>query len=227
MRISYQEKRGVMKVLRIVYVGIWLLCLPFCMQATPLIQKIVNETDFGLFVLSHSDSSSCSLQDKSIVIKPHTTFNNEFLLELGQPSLVLRPVFYQNPSTKDIAWLTDTSFQYQSDLVKQAYQMWRVQKKSHRYKKNDQQWLEHWVGLDMSVLPHQVEMLGYLLNLSRVSIYNNRHQHVQWLSFSKGIFSKLVLELHVLQSDRKGLLGKIVILHGEGGICSNGSIERL
>jgi len=212
---------------RIALVSVSLLFLPVGLQATPLIQKIVNNTDFGLLILSHSDNSSCSLQGKSIIIKPHDTFNHEFLLELGQPSLVLRPVYFQDSVTKENVWLTDQSYQYQAELVKKAYQVWKKQKKLHKYKKNYQQWLQLWVGLDLSVLPHQVEMLGYLLNLSRVAMYNNSHKHLQWLSFSKGVFSKLVLELHILQKRRKGLQGKIQILHGEGGICNNGIIERL
>lgn len=212
---------------RIVYVSLWVLFLQVGLQAAPLIQKIVNSSDFGLLILSHSDSSSCSLHGKSIIIKPHDNFNHEFLLELGQPSLTLRPVYFQDPTSKKVAWLTDQSYQYNSELVGQAFELWKKQRKLYRYKRNQQEWLEQWVGLDMSVLPHQVEMLGYLLNLSRVAIYNNHHQHVQWLSFSKGIFSKLVLELHISQNRRKGLFGKIQILHGEGGICTNGTIERL
>ncbi len=217
-----------MRALCIVYVGIWLLFAQSMVYTTPLIQKIVNNTDFGLLILSHSDSSGCSLQNKSIIIKPHDVFNHAFLLESGEPSLVLRPVYYKAPFLEKIIWLTDQSaYQYQSNLVSQAYVAWKQQIKKSSYKKNAQYWLHQWIGLDVSVIPHQVEMLGYLLNLSRVTISNNHHKHTQWMSFSKGVFSKLVLELHISQSSRKGLLGKIIILHGEGGICSDGIIERL
>lgn len=214
-------------MIRIAHMSIWMLLLHAGLQSAPLIQKVVNNSDFGLLVLEHSDSSSCSLQGKSVIIKPQETFNQEFLLELGQPSLTLRPVYYQDPVTKQIAWLTDTAYQYNSARVDQAFELWKKQKKIYKYKKTAQEWLHDWVGLDIAVVPHQVEMLGYLLNLSRVAIYNASHQHMQWLSFSKGIFSKLVLELRIQQHKKKGLWGKIHMLHGEGGICNNGVVERL
>ena len=140
---------------------------------------------------------------------------------------MLRPVFYQDPMSKEIAWLTDKNYNYQSDLVQKAYQLWKHQRSTYKFHNNNERWLDRWVGKDLSIIPHQVEIRGYLINLSRIAVHNNRHQHVQWMSFAKGIFSNLVLDLTIFQHKRRGLLGKITIHHGEGGICSNGVVERI
>jgi len=195
--------------------------------AAPLVQKITNNTDFGYMIVHHSDDSLCSLRNKKIIIQPHSTFMHEFLLEYGQPSLVLRPVFYQNPTTKEDVWLTGNNFEFQSSLIDNVHTVWKKQKKSDYYRKDAQRWFDVWVGGDLSVIPHQVEMMGYLLDLSRITVSNKRHSNKQWLSYSKGIFSKLVLEFTIEQNRKNGLFGHISVLHGEGGVCSNGVVERL
>lgn len=203
----------------------------------PLIQKVTNKTDFGFAVVKHTDDSSCSLRGKSIIIQPKSEFVHEFLLELGDPSLVLRPVFYQHPKTKKIVWLTNKNFDYNPSLIESAYLLFksskhkdqnkRHQKSERAYKKALDHWFETWVGQDICVVPHQVEMLGYLRDSSRILIYNKDHKHEEWLSFSKGIFSKLVLEVELHQYKQQGIVGKLIVLHGEGGVCSDGIVERL
>lgn len=218
-----------MKVSYIVYLHLILLSSSWYITTAPLIQKIINDTDFGFVVLTHSDNSECSLRDKSVIIEPRTSFTQEFLIELGEPSLVLRPVYYQDPIQHQKAWLTDDQkpFDYKPLMVEQAFQLYRTQKNGSKCRNDYSVWLNNWIGQDLFVIPHQVEMLGYLLDLSRIVVVNNRHRHVQWLSFSKGIFSKLVLELQISQSKSKGIQAKIKILHGEGGVCTQGMVERL
>lgn len=193
----------------------------------PLIQKISNHTDFGFVIIAHSDQSSCSLQAKQVIIPPQSAFTHEFLLEVGTPSVVLRPIFYKDSTSNQEFWLTDSNFEYQPELVQQAYDAWKKIDKFKFYKKTADQWLESWVGKDLFVVPHEVAVRGYLLDLSRVTLHNLKNHHIQWLSFAKGVFATMVLELDLLQRGHRGIAGKISVLHGEGGVCSQGIIERL
>lgn len=218
-----------MKVIRIVFVVMFVIWLQPYVMTTPLIQKITNDTDFSFVILSHSDKSDCSLDSKSVIIQPRSEFIHEFLIELGEPSLVLRPVSYTDPLNHQTIWMTDhqSPYEYKPLMVEDAFKLYRTQRFSAKCRNRSTVWLDHWVGRDLFVIPNQVEMLGYLLDLSRIAVVNSRHQHVQWLSYSKGIFSKLVLELSIKQSRSHGVQAKLKSLHGEGGVCTNGAVERL
>jgi hypothetical protein len=111
-------------------------------------------------------------------------------------------------------------------LIEKAYQAWK-KRDINRKKKDSQDWFNQWVGQDITVAFDPLEILGYLLDLSRIRIKNFNYQHVQWLSFAKGIFSKLIINLHLKALPRKGVMTKVIVGHGPGGICNNGSIERL
>lgn len=207
---------------------IFLIVFTQVVIADPVVQRVCNDTDFGFYILYHGDSSECSLHNKSIIIHPKTIFSHEFLLEIGHKGLVLRPVFYKNPKTGHIYWFVDQeTYEYNPELIKKTYEVWKNQNDLRKYRENFQAWFDYWVGKDVSVTFDPLEVFGYLLNLSRIRIKNSRHDHVQWLSFAKGIFSKLVLNLHLTMLTRKGIMAKIIVNHGQGGICSNGVIERI
>jgi len=196
--------------------------------AAPVVQKIVNDTDFGFLILYHGDTSECTLHDKYKIIQPRTIFNHEFLLEVGTKGLVLRPVFYKDKQNDEVFWLTDQgTYEYDPTLIEQAYEHWRSNNIGKKYKGDFESWMKDWVGSDIFVAYDPVELLGYLLYLSRVRISNLNYNHTQWLSFAKGIFSKLMLEFGLSQSRRTGVLGKISVLHGQGGICNSGVIELI
>lgn len=211
---------------RYFFLSVCAMILHSNLLASPLIQKISNDTDFGFLIMQHSDTSSCSLQDKGMIVHAHSDFNHEFLLEVGQPSVVLRPVYYLNPTTKKKMWLVNEHAVYVPEKVQLVHEAWRNNNKNKGPKTHDI-WLHEWVGLDISVIPHQVEIFGYLLNLSRVILQNSKTQRVEWLSFAKGIFAKLVIELRIQQHKRKGISASLKILHGTGGVCVNGTVEHL
>jgi hypothetical protein len=205
-----------------------LLLLSAVCTAAPIIQKIVNDTDFGFLILDHSDTSECSLKNKFMVIQPRTIFNYEFLLETGTKGLVLRPVFYKNQKDNKISWLTDQNlYEYNDGLIEEAYKNWSFGKSIRKHKRDPETWMRNWLGGDISVTYDPLELLGYLLSLSRVRISNTNSYHTQWLSFSKGIFSKLMLELRLSQKTSKGIAGVVSVEHGEGGICNEGVVERI
>jgi len=196
--------------------------------ADPVVQRVCNDTDFGFYILYHGDSSECSLHNKSIIIHPKTIFSHEFLLEVGQKGLVLRPVFYKDSKSGNMYWFVDQeTYEYNLELIKQAYEAWKKQNSLRKYKNDYQDWFDRFVGQDISVTFDPLELFGYLLNLSRIRIKNFNHQYVQWLSFAKGIFSKLVLNLHLTTLPRKGIISKIIVQHGQGAICANGTVERI
>jgi hypothetical protein len=208
--------------------GSLLLLLSAVCTAAPIIQKIVNDTDFAFLILDHSDTSECSLKDKCMIIQPRTIFNHEFLLEIGVKGLVLRPIFYKNQKENKIFWLTDQkTYEYDNALIEDVYRDWSLGRSTRKHKHNPEVWMRNWVGGDISVTYDPVEFLGYLLYLSRVRISNSSYYHTQWLSFAKGIFSKLMLELHLSQKSSKGIAGVVYVQHGQGGICNGGIVERI
>lgn len=195
-------------------------------QTAPLISKIVNNSDFGYVILEHSDNSSCSLAGKEIVIHAHDQFNHEFLLERGVPSVLLRPIYYLDKKTGKKINFVDQEYNFVPALLDKAYDLWKENKGTKKFT-SSQHWLNLLIGIDISVVPHEVEIFGYLLNLSRVMVKNNIRQNVTWISFAKGIFSKLALELDITQHRRKGIRVAVKVLHGEGGVCVDGVVERL
>lgn len=196
--------------------------------AAPIVQKISNNTDFGFLIVYHDDTSECSLHNKNKIIEPKSVFNYEFLLEVNTKGLVLRPAFYRDPKENKIFWLIDQkSCEYNDELVQKAYDRWHENKDFRKYKENPQVWMKQWVGGDISLTFDPVELLGYLLYLSRVRISNLNYNHTQWLSFAKGIFSKLMLELRLAQDRKTGLFGAVSVQHGQGGICNSGVVERI
>ncbi|MBI2344690.1 hypothetical protein HYV10_01300 [Candidatus Dependentiae bacterium] len=214
--------------MRLFLIGTYMILLHAVCAAAPIVQKIVNDTDFGFLILYHGDTSECSLHDKCKIIEPRSVFNYEFLLEVNTKGLVLRPVFYKDFQENKVFWLTDQkAYAYDDTLIQQAHENWLLSKIGKRYKYNSESWMRNWVGSDISVTFDPLEFLGYLLYLSRVRIANLNYNHTQWLSFAKGIFSKLMLELQLSQAKRGGILGKIFVLHGQGGICNNGIVERI
>lgn len=214
--------------MRLFLIGTYMVLLQAVCTAAPIVQKIVNNTDFGFLILYHGDTSECTLHNKYKIIEPRTVFNHEFLLEVGTKGLVLRPVFYKDQEDGEVFWLTDQKeYEYDSKLVEQTYEHWRLNKFTRKHKNDPEAWMRNWVGSDISVTYDPLEFLGYLLYLSRVRIANLNYNHTQWLSFAKGIFSKLMLELHLTQSKKSGILGKVIVEHGQGGICNSGVVERI
>lgn len=203
-----------------------LSCFMLSVRAAPLISKIINNSDFGYVILEHSDGSSCSLAGKDIVIDARSQFDHEFLLERGKPSVRLRPIHYLDKKTKQKIKFVDEQYSFVPEHLGQAYNLWKENKGAKKFE-TPQDWLHFCVGHDISVVPHEVEIFGYLLNLSRVLVKNNIKQNVNWISFAKGIFSKLALELEINQHRRKGVRPSMKVLHGEGGVCVDGTVERL
>src|SRR5690242_17506797 len=75
IKMSCLQKGG---IVRLFLTGTLFLFLSAVCTAAPIIQKIVNDTDFAFLILDHSDTSECSLKDKNMIIQPRTIFNYEF-----------------------------------------------------------------------------------------------------------------------------------------------------
>ena len=223
MRLHNQmEVVGLMKrgLLLILFVSSYIT------NAVPLVQNITNETQVGFEIISYSDKSTCSSHLNCRVIDSQSRFYNEFLLERGKPSLVLRPIYYMDRATGIKVSLVNEEKQFDNNSIEHAYELWKTARNKKKFK-NAQDWFKHWVGQDILVVPHTSEIFGYLINLSRVHISNSAKEHGTWLSFAKGVFAKLVLEIDIKQNSHKGIIPIIKVIPGEGGVCSNGMIERL
>lgn len=208
--------------------GLFILLLTnvYVVYTAPLVQSITNKTQLGFEIISHTDTSACSAQLSSYLINSQSKFYNEFLVERGQPCLVLRPVYYEDTSTGFRISLVDSHKQFNFQNIHQAYELWKKAGNKRKFM-NAEDWFNRWVGQDIAVRPHTNEIIGYLINLSRVHISNNIKEQGVWLSFAKGVFAKLVLEIDIDQHARKGIIPTIRVIPGEGGICSNGMIEYL
>lgn len=193
--------------------------------AAPMVQNIANKTSLGFEIISHSDISTCSLHKSGKVIEACSLFQQGFLLERGKPCLILRPVYYCDPLTNTKMPLVDTQQNFDADRIDAAYNAWKKQGRVKKFA-NSQDWLNRWVGRDIEIKLHTIEVFGYLINLSRVKIHNSISQQAKWLSFAKGVFSRLILEIDIVQR-RKGIFLELRVAHGEGGICRDGAIERL
>ena len=202
------------------------LCI---MHGAPIVQSTVNKSQIGFLVLFHNDTSSCSLIKSNNTIDALSTFKNEFLLvrdDPQQPSLILRPKYYFDTATKSKFSLLDNNNDFDTKKINRAYLVWKANGAKRNFK-NSQEWFEHWVGKDIVIIPDSREVFGYLNNKSRAHISNSIKEHGQWLSYSKGIFAHLMVEIEIYQHPRKGIYPAIKVVAGEGGICTNGIIEYI
>lgn len=210
---------------------VWgLLVNSWLVQAAPLVQNIVNKSDVGYVIVFHSDNSSCSVQNKNLVIEARSYSKKPFLLERhkkgGKSSLILRPLYYQDKATNTKMPLLNQQHQYDPKFIEAAYQAWIESGKKRKFA-DAQDWLKHWVGGDIHVIPDVLQAHGYLVNMSRIHIYNTIKEHAQWLSFSKGVFSRLMVEIDIVQHDRKGIKPSLKVIAGEGGFCTEELIKKL
>lgn len=197
-------------------------------QGVPLMQKIDNKTGVGYIVLFHSDRSTCSLQNKNQIVDSRTIFKNIFLLDRNtqryEPNLILRPFYYYDQNTNRKIQLLNQQFQFDREGINVAYNAWKQGRKKRKFI-NAQDWFEHWVGKDIVVISDVIEALGYLMHKSRIHIKNSIKEHAQWLNFSKGVFSHLVLEIDMIQHERKGIQPLLRVIPGEGGVCEHGVVD--
>lgn len=199
------------------------------MQAAPIVQKVLNKSQIGFAVLFHNDTSRCSLAKKKSIIDAFGSFTDEFLLvrdDSKKPSLILRPAYYFDTKTDVKFALLDDHKNFDMQKIEAAYAAWKLSGKKRVFK-SAQAWLEHWVGKDIVVVPDSAEIFGYLNHKTRAHISNSIKQHGQWLSYAKGVFAHLILEIEITQDARKGIRPIIKVASGEGGICSHGVVSRI
>lgn len=196
-------------------------------KSAPLVQAIVNKSQIGFEIVSYMDTvSDCSLPLFSRIIKPNSIFNHEFLLKNDQSILIFRPLYYFDNATNKKILFSDKHGVLNEHGIEQAYTLWKAVGYKRKFL-NAHDWFRRWIGGDIRIEPHTSQVLGYLINLSRTYISNNIGKDGIWLSFAQGIFARLVLEIDIIQHDRKGILSRLKVIAGEGGICRHGVVERL
>lgn len=230
----------------------WVLAInSWLAQAAPMVQKIVNNSQVGFIIVLHSDASPCSLHKKNIRIEAKSSLVEDFLLEpsiklsetlshedslkknndflhkkLDKASLVLRPAYYYDEATQTQIPLLNDEQNFDEEKVEKAYDAWKKSGKKRKFN-NAQGWLDRWIGKDIVVIPDALEASGYIMQLSRIRINNQARDHGQWLSFAKGVFSRLIVDIEIDQHDRKGIIPSLKVTPGEGGICTGGIVDRI
>lgn len=231
---------------------IWVLTINSLLaQAAPVVQKIINNSQVGFVIVLHSDASSCSLHQKNIKIEAKSTLVEDFLLEpsvklpekslpegfeeksskflpkkLDKASLILRPAYYYDEITNTQISLLDDQKNFDEKMVEKAFFAWKKSGKKRKFS-NAQEWLNRWIGKDIVVVPDALEASGYIMQLSRIRINNQSRDHGQWLSFAKGVFSRLIVDIDIDQHDRRGIIPTLKITPGEGGVCTGGIVDRI
>lgn len=196
------------------------------MQATPIVQNICNDTDIGYIIFLHSDQSVCSLHKREKVVESKGKLEQDFLITKARPSLVLRPAYFYDQSADQRYSFLDDEQKIDQSKLQEAFEVWKKKTKNKKYL-TAQDWLNQWIGGDIQVEPYTLEVFGYLINLSRVIISNQISDYATWMSFSKGVFSRLILEINICQHRRKGIRPTLKVIAGEGGICRDGNVERI
>ncbi len=210
-------------------------------QSAPVIQKIKNNSQVGFMIVYHSDKSPCSLHQKNKIIDVYSSFSDEFLLTPGievakklssgdtvtsKVSLILRPAYFYDRATEQKISLLQDDNSFDDVGVQAAFRAWSKTVKKRKFV-DAQDWLTRWVGKDIDVAPDVIEVFGYLIDLSRVHISNDIKDHGQWLSYAKGVFSRLMLEIDIVQHHKKGLYPVLKVIPGEGGVCFDGIVDKI
>lgn len=207
-----------------ILVGVVLTC---CLQAHPLIKSITNQTPFIFSFVYHNDETDCSpLKDnKILLLHPYKQFMTPMLLADAKPALVLQPVGYEDAQTDTVYMFVDEQGNKDNLLLEQAFQVW--QKYNRKTFDSAQAWLDGWVGENIVLWHNDVEVLGYLLNVAFAKIENNNSVDYNFLSFSDGLFSRLMIDIRIDIDKRKGVKPSLATVVGQGGICQNGLLVHI
>lgn len=203
----------------------YLLSLVISIDAQPLVRSIQNNTPFQFLIIHHNDLSACSplKNGQQVIIQPYATFSHKLLLACEKPGLLLRPsAFYDKEHNLIYSFLDDHN-EIDMDKLEVAFNAW---KKSHKpnYHKSAKEWFAQWLCGDLTLIHNQVEVFGYLLNISLARIDNNHHTHASMVDYSEGLFSRQLIDITINQKSRKGIVPSITTSVGQGGMCQDGQI---
>jgi len=122
--------------------------------------------------------------------------------------------------------LLNDANEYDMDKVDVAYQAFKKQF-NRRSIVGPHAWLERWVGGDIVLRANIREVRGYVIHQSCIELGNKIHKESSWLNYSRSCFARLIVDKQIDQHEKKGVRPSMKVGVGEGGICKNGSVERV
>lgn len=211
--------------------GYLLLGVVGVLGAGPVVTVIDNSgSDIVFKIVQPYDHAGCSImerQDQRLVL-PHQVYTSPILLVPAvdnQPSVVLQPVGYQDPTSGTIFYFMDlTSLQIDEQRLQTAYQQFCKQYKKNSYS-SAKQWLDHWIGGPVKIVQHSSELVGQIINSSAIYANNNDFISEARSYESQGVFSRLHVVLTLEQKEKPGILPYIKVVPGQGAMCQLGTIQ--
>ena len=196
-------------------------------QAQPVITKMFNNSDFVYQMVEHNGSFGCNkaFAKNTFLLNARSYSDEQILIGLQFPSVKLRPIAYLDSQSSKLYSFVDNKNQFDENKIDVAFQVWKIAHKTNY--KTAQEWFENWVGGDIVVHHNYQEILGYVMNSSKVVVANKHHANTAWVQWSQGVFARFSLGITIQQNLKKGVIPFVESYVGEGALCKDGVVENV
>ena len=196
-------------------------------DAQPVITKMFNNSDFVYEMVEHNGAFGCNkvLNNNPFLLNAKSFSDEQILVGLQYPSIKLRPIAYLDSQTSKLYSFVDGNNQFDDIKISLAFNVWKIAHKTEY--KEAKEWFENWVGGDIVIHHNYLEILGYVMNLSKVVVANKKHANTSWMQWSQGVFARLSLGITIQQNVKKGVIPFIESYVGEGALCKDGIVENV
>ena len=197
------------------------------LNAQPVVTRIFNDSDFLYQLVEHSGAFGCNkaLNNNPFLLNARSYSDEQILVGLQYPSIRLRPIAYLDSQTSKTYSFVDAHNEFDPKQIDLAFNVWKIAHKTEC--KKSQEWFENWVGGDIVIHHNYLEILGYVMNLSKVVVANKKHANTAWVQWSQGVFARLSLGITIQQNMKKGVIPFIESYVGEGALCKDGTVESV
>ena len=194
-------------------------------NAQPVITKMFNNSDFVYQVIEHNGAFGCNkaLKNQPFLLNAKSFSDEQILIGLQFPSVKLRPIAYLDAHSSKLYSFVDSKNNFDYNKIHLAFNVWKIAHKTEY--KCSKEWFENWVGGDIVIHHNYVEVLGYVMNLSKVVVANKKHANTSWVQWSQGVFARLSLGVTIQQNLKKGVIPFVESYVGEGALCKDGVVE--
>lgn len=195
--------------------------------AQPVITKMWNNSDFVYEMVGHNGAFGCNkaLNNNPFLLNAKSFSDEQILVGLQYPSIIFRPIAYLDSQSSKLYSFVDSKNEFDEAKIKLAFNVWKLAHKTEY--KDAQNWFENWVGGDIVIHHNYQEILGYVMNLSKVVVANKKHANTSWVQWSQGVFARLSLGITIQQNPKKGVIPYIESYVGECALCKDGIVENI
>jgi len=196
-------------------------------NAQPVITKMWNNSDFLYEMVEHNGAFGCNKVKKNspLLLNAKSFSDEQVLVGLQYPTITLRPIAYLDAQTSKLYSFVDGNNNFDEAKIQLAFNVWNISHKTNY--KHAKDWFENWVGGDIVIHHNYIEILGYVMNLSKVVVANKKHANTSWVQWSQGVFARLSLGITIQQNSKKGVMPFIESYVGEGAFCKDGNVEHI